>query len=42
MVNVRNNGKIADKSGVHSYGGQALILAGVADALQVPGDSLKR
>ena len=28
VVNVRNNGKIAEKSGVHSCGGQALILTG--------------
>ena len=34
MVNVRNNGKIAEKSGVHSCRGQCLILTGVADMLQ--------
>jgi len=42
MINVRNNGKIADKSGVHGCRGQDVILAGVADSLQVADDSTKR
>jgi len=34
MVNVRNNGEIADKSGVYGCRGQCSILTGVADGLQ--------
>jgi len=34
VVDMRNNGEIADKSGVYGYRGQYLILTGVAGGLR--------